>query len=115
MKQSKTALALLTLSSALLISGCGEKRVVTALPIPPERTDCQAATGQRPVLPPEFRIDWTQIATVDQAHAAHDNFVLVLRGREKTISNYVLKLEGDLHQCSLDAHWIREVQAETTR
>jgi hypothetical protein len=111
----KKALALSMLSSALLISACEPKRVVTALPIPPERTDCQAATGKRPTLPPEFVIDWSKVATVGQAKAAHENFVNVIRGREGIVANYVLQIEGDLHQCSLDAQWIREVQAETTR
>jgi hypothetical protein len=107
--------ALLLAVSALALASCGEKRIVTALPIPPERTDCQAATGKRPTLPPEFSIDWTTIATVGQAKAAHDNFVNVIRGREGIVANYVLKLEGDLFQCASDATWIREVQAETVR
>lgn len=113
MPQLKTAALLLT--SCLALSACEPKRVVTALPIPPERMDCQDATGQRPTLPPEFQIDWTKIATVDQAHAAFDNFTLVLRGREQTVANYVLTLEGKLFQCAEDARWLREVQAETTR
>lgn len=112
---SSTALRLLMLSSALLISACEPKRVVTALPIPPERTDCQAATGKRPTLPPEFVIDWTKVATVGEAKAAHDNFVLVLRGREKAVSNYVLDLEGRLFQCASDAQWIREWNGATSR
>lgn len=111
MPQLKTAALLLT--SCLALSACEPKRVVTALPIPPERMDCQDATGQRPKLSPEFVIDWSKIATVDEAHAAHDNFVLVLRGRERTIANYVLTLEGKLFQCANDAAWIREWNAET--
>lgn len=115
MQQSKKALALSMLCSALLISACEPKRIVTALPIPPERTDCQAATGKRPTLPPEYEIDWSKVATVGQAKAAHDNFVNVVRGREGIVANYVLQIEGDLFQCASDDQWIREWQAGTAR
>lgn len=111
----KKALALSMLSSALLTSACEPKRIVTALPIPPERTDCQAATGQRPTLPPEFVIDWTKVATVGQARAAHDNFVNVVRGREGIVATYVIEVEGMLHACANDAAWIRDWQEGTTR
>lgn len=109
--------ALLLLPMALVLSAgmCEPKRIAVALPIPPERTDCEAATGKRPTLPPEFAIDWQTIATVGQAKAAHDNFVNVVRGREGIVANYILQVEGDLHQCALDAAWIREVQAATVR
>lgn len=109
----KKALALSMLSSALLTSACEPKRIVTALPIPPERTDCQAATGKRPTLPPEYKIDWSKVATVGQAKAAHDNFVNVIRGREGIVANYVLQIEGDLFQCANDAAWVREWSAGT--
>jgi hypothetical protein len=101
--------------SALALTACQPKRIVTALPIPPERTDCQAATGKRPTLPPEFKIDWTTIATVDQAKAAHDNFINVIRGREGIVATYVLDLEGQLFQCSNDAAWVRDWNAATAR
>ena len=113
MPQLKTAALLLT--SCLALSACEPKRVVTALPIPPERMDCQDATGQRPKLSPEFVIDWSKIATVDEAHAAFDNFTLVLRGREQTVANYVIELEGKLFQCANDAAWLREREAEIAR
>ena len=105
--------ALLALPIALVLASCGEKRIVTALPIPPERTDCQAATGKRPTLPPEFVIDWATIATVGQAKAAHDNFVNVIRGREGIVANYVIEVEGMLHACANDAQWLREWSAQT--
>jgi hypothetical protein len=75
--------------------------------------DCQDATGQRPKLSPEFKVDWTKIATVDQAHAAFDNFTLVLRGREQTVANYVIEIEGKLFQCANDAAWLREWNSAT--
>lgn len=113
MQQSRKALALSMLCSALLTSACTEKRIVTALPIPPERIDCQPATGLRPTLPPEFAIDWTRVATVPQAKSAHQNFVNVIRGREGIVSTYVLDLEGRLFECGNDAAWLREWNAET--
>lgn len=106
---------LFPLLALLALTACEPKRIAVALPIPPERTDCEAATGKRPTLPPEYKIDWATIASVGQAKAAHDNFVNVVRGREGIVSNYILQVEGDLHQCALDAAWIREVQAATTR
>lgn len=112
MKQLLMAAALST--AFLATSACDKQRIAVALPIPPERMDCEAATGKRPTLPPEYQIDWAKIANVGEAKAAHDNFVNVIRGREKIVSTYVLKIEGDLFQCAADAQWIREVQAETT-
>lgn len=113
MQQSRKALALSMLCSALLTSACTEKRVVTALPIPAERMDCQAATGQRPQLNPEYKIDWAKVASVGQAKIEHDRFVSVIRGRENTVANYVLEIEGQLFQCANDAAWVREWNAGT--
>jgi hypothetical protein len=113
MRPYSMAAALLT--SCLAVSACEPKRIVTALPIPAERTDCQAATGKRPQLNPEYVIDWSKVQTATHAKIEHDRFVSVIRGRENTVANYVLEVEGMLHQCSLDAAWIREVQAQTTR
>lgn len=107
--------ALLFAAGALTLASCEPKRIAVALPIPPERTDCEAATGKRPTLPPEYQIDWQTIATVGQAKAAHDNFVNVVRGREGLVANYVLEVEGMLAQCSIDAQWVREWNAETAR
>lgn len=115
MMQSRKAQALWTLSSALLISACEPEHIVKALPIPPDRIDCQAATGKRPQLPPEYRVDWSKISTVGQAKTEFDNFTMVLRGREKTVSTYVLDIEGQLFQCASDAQWIREYLAPLTK
>lgn len=111
MQPLKMAAVLLMCCSA--VSACEPKRIATALPIPPERMDCEAATGKRPKLPPEYVIDWTKIATVGEAKTAHDNFVNVIRGREGIVSNYILTLAGDLFQCANDAAWVREWQAGT--
>lgn len=103
------------LAAAGFLQGCDTVRTVKALPIPPERIDCQAATGKRPKLPPEYSIDWTKVASVGQAKAEFDNFKLALRGREKIVSDYVLTLEGELFQCANDDAWLREREAEITR
>lgn len=100
-------------TGALALMACEPKRIAVALPIPPERIDCQPATGLRPTLPPEFVIDWARIATVPQAKAAHQNFVNVIRGREGIVSTYVLDLEGRLFECGNDAAWLREWNAGT--
>lgn len=105
--------AWLLASVLLALPSCGQQRIAVALPIPPERMDCEAATGKRPTLPPEYAINWAKIATVGQAKTEFDNFVLTLRGREQTVSTYVLKLEGDLFQCANDDAWLREWNAET--
>lgn len=111
MQPLKMAAVLLT--SCLAVSACDTVRTVKALPIPPERIDCEAATGKRPKLPPEYQIDWAKVASVGQAKAEHDNFVNVIRGREQIVANYVLTLEGDLFQCANDDAWLREWQAGT--
>lgn len=111
MKQLLMAAALSTLS--LGISACEPEKHVTALPIPAERTDCQAATGKRPQLNPEYKIDWAKVASVGQAKIEHDRFVSVIRGREQTVANYVLEIEGQLFQCANDAAWVREWNAGT--
>lgn len=107
------ALCVSLFAIGVTLSACTEKLIVTALPIPPERIDCEAATGKRPVLSPEYKIDWSKVASVGQAKREHDLFVSVIRGREKTVATYVLTLEGDLFQCANDAAWLREWNAET--
>lgn len=99
----------------LAVSACDTVRTVKALPIPPERIDCQTAIGKRPKLPPEYQIDWAKVASVGQAKTEFDNFKLALRGREKIVSDYVLTLEGELFQCANDDTWLREWQKETVK
>lgn len=94
----------------LLLAGCGEpKRVVTALPIPPERMDC-VKTSKRPTLPPEYVIDWSRVSTVEQARAEHGKFVASIRAREGRVAGYILEVEGELFACSNDAAWLRDWQ-----
>lgn len=115
MKRLKKAVRLSTLCF-LAASGCGEKAVVKALPIPADRMDCIAA-GQRPAIPPEYAIDWKRVEsalTVPQAVSAArsevQQFVGSVRTREGTVAGYVLDLEGQLFACSNDAQWLREWQ-----
>lgn len=104
--------ALLTCFLALSAGSC-EKRVATAIPIPPERTDCVLLTGEeaRPKIPGEYVIDWTRVTTVQQAHAEHDAFVTRLRERETPVALYIVRLEGQLFMCADDAAWIRDYQS----
>jgi hypothetical protein len=105
----KKALALSMLCS--LASSCGEKRVVTALPIPAERMDC-APAGKRPAIPPEHVIQWDKVTSVLQARSEHDRYKATVRDREGRVAGYVLELEGQLFACSSDAQWIREWQKD---
>lgn len=102
------------LIAALLLGACQEKRVVTALPIPPERMDC-APAGKRPMIPPEHRIDWSKVTSVLEARTEHDRYVASVRTREGKVAGYILETEGQLFACSSDAQWLREWQAETAR
>lgn len=117
MKHLKRAAVLSMSFSALLISACEPKRVVTALPIPPERMDC-AAAGKRPAIPQEYAIDWRRVESaltvpdaVSAARAEVQQFVGSVRTREGTVAGYVLSIEGQLFACSSDAQWLREWSA----
>jgi len=92
-------MAVVLSTSCLAISACQPKRIVTALPIPPERMDCKAA-GARPTIPPE-------------ATGSHDAFVKSVRAREGVIASYIIEIEGKLFDCASDAQWLREWQAAT--
>lgn len=112
MKQWQRAALLLTCFSVLTAGSCGEKRVVTSLPIPPERMDC-APAGKRPTIPPEYAIDWTKVTSVLQARQEHDKYVGSVRTREGRVAGYILEIEGQLFACSNDAAWLREWQKAT--
>lgn len=105
----KRVTALIGLS--LVISACGDtKRVVEAIPTPPERLICEQA-GTRPAVPPEHAIDWGQVRTVDAAKVEHEKFVSVLRTREGLVAGYVLKLEGVNFTCWNNMEWRRQYEA----
>lgn len=110
MKRRLWALALLTCS--LAVSACAPQRVLVPLPIPSDRIDCQEVvpSAERPVIPPEYVIDWAKVATVDQARREHDAFVQRLRERERAVTGYVVHLESRLFVCADDAAWVRDFQ-----
>ena len=94
----------------LAVSACQTKRVVAPLPIPPERMDC-VVVNDRPVVPGEYVIDWSKVATVGEARAQHDAFVTRLRQRETLVAGYVVRLEGRVFACADDAQWLRDYTA----
>lgn len=105
----KRSLMVAALSTCFSLAACEKQRVVTALPIPPERMDC-VKVSKRPALPPEYVIDWNKVATVPQARAEHDKFVASIRTREGKVAGYILEVEGELFACSNDAAWLRDWQ-----
>lgn len=104
--------ALLTCCLVLSAASC-EKRVATAIPIPPERIDCAVLGGEeaRPKIPAEYVIDWTRVTSVPQARVEHDAYVTRLRARETPVALYIVRLEGQLFACADDAAWVRDYQS----
>lgn len=108
MRQFGTAAVLSTL--CLAASACNDtKRVVEALPTPPERLICERA-GTRPTIPPEHQIDWSKVVTVPQAKLEHQKYVSTIRTREGIVAGYVLKLEGQLFTCWTNMVWRRDYE-----
>jgi hypothetical protein len=101
------ALLPLTLSSLLLASCTKTERIAQAVTPPAERIQCVAA-GDRPAVPAEYVIDWSKVATVDQARAEHMKFVASVRSREGVVTGYILRIEGRLFACSNNAAWLRD-------
>lgn len=103
------ALALLT--SCSLLTACHPDKVAEQLPTPPERLVCEAA-GARPSIPNEYVIDWSRVATVDQAKSEHLKYVASIRSREGVITGYIMRLEGKLFTCSTNAAWRRTFERD---
>lgn len=80
-----------------------------ALPVKPpvERLQCVAA-GDRPAVPAEHVIDWSKVATVEQARSEHLKFVASVRSREGVLVGYIVRIEGQLFACSNNATWLRD-------
>lgn len=107
----RTERLILPLFALLALAACGTaKRVVDALPTPPERLICERA-GTRPALPPEHGIDWANVRTVPAAKIEHEKFVAVLRTREGLVAGYVLKVESVLFNCWTNVQWRRDFEA----
>lgn len=100
----------------MAIASCGEPdRVVTHLPIPPERIDCEPlGVSARPALPPEYRIDWSAVENIQQAYDEHRKFVASVRNREGLIAGYIVDVEGALWACASDDEWLRDREAGLT-
>lgn len=109
MKRQQMVAALLMFCSA--VSACGPQRVMVPVPVPPERMDCSLLESGRPTIPPEFVIDWSGVATTQQARQQHDAFVQRLRQREGAVAGYVVELEGRVFACADDAAWLRDFNA----
>lgn len=112
MPQKLRALVPLTCSLALLASCAEPKRIVTNLAPPPDRLVCEAAPD-RPVIPPEYQIDWTRISTVGVARVEHEKYVASIRAREGIVAGYLIGVEGRLFICSNNAAWLRQWVKET--
>lgn len=116
MQRWQKGLALSTLCLTLSAASCGEKRVVTSIPIPAERIDCVALSpSARPQLPPEHKIDWVRLRTLAEAKAEHDLFVKSVRAREAIVAHYIVTVEGVLFACANDAEWLRDREKELHR
>lgn len=99
-------------SATLALAACGERLVYNPLPIPPERLDCRAIDREdRPALPDEHRIEWSQVETLQQAYDEHQKFVKSVRAREGIIALYIVEIEGELWACASDDLWLTEWQA----
>ena len=114
MLQTRMALALSMSCLAVTLASCEPKRIVTNLAPPQERLQCVAAP-KRPFLPPEYKIDWSRVLTVSQAHAEHDKYVAVIRTRENVVAGYIIDVEGKLFACSSNMQWLREWYKATGR
>lgn len=100
------ALALSTCCS-LLLASCGTTRVMVPLKPPAERMDCRPAR-ERPALPAEYVIDWSQVTSVPQARAETEALVRSVRTREGVVAGYIVEVEGKLWACSNDDDWLRD-------
>lgn len=105
---------ILTLSAMSALSACHTIRTADFLATPSDRLVCEVA-GPRPTIPAEYVIDWSKVATVDQAHAEHDKYVAVIRSREGVVAAYVLQIEGQLFVCGNNMAWRRDYEAELAK
>lgn len=97
----------LALALLMFCSGCETKRVVAAVKPPSDRLQCIPA-GERPVIPPEFTIDWSRVADKNAAKIEHEKFVGVVRTREKIVAGYIVSVEGKMFACGNNMEWLRD-------
>lgn len=110
---SRLALGL-NLAAGLTLSACHTVRTADFLATPLDRLVCEAA-GARPKIPAEYVIDWSKVATVDQAHAEHDKYVATIRSREGVVAGYIMSIEGKLFVCGNNMQWRRDYEAELAK
>jgi hypothetical protein len=102
------------LSTSCFLAGCETTRAV--VPLRPDRDNpdrlvCEGVPGERPAVPAEYVIDWSRVATVAQARAEHDAYVVRNRERNAVVAAYILDVEGRLFVCSNNAQWWRDYWA----
>ena len=102
------------LVAALLLSACKTTHVADFLATPADRLVCEAA-GARPKIPPEYAIDWSKVATVDQAKQQVVALISRQHEREGIVTAYVLSIEGKLFVCSTNMQWRRDYEAELAK
>ena len=112
MQPKRTAAALSTL--CLAISACHTAHTADFIATPADRLVCEAA-GARPKIPAEYAIDWTKVATVDQAKTEHEKYVASVRTREGIVAAYILSIEGKLYVCGANMAWRRDWEAELAK
>jgi hypothetical protein len=102
---------------SLPLTACDTERVAVPIKPPPERLECLAA-GERPAVPAEHVIDWSQVevpgdsrATLDKARGEVVKLVASIRSREGVVAGYVVRIEGLLFACSSNAAWLRDFYA----
>lgn len=102
------------LSTCCFLAACETTR--EAAPLRPDlehpaRLVCEGVPGERPKIPATYEIDWSKVATVEQAHAEHDAYVRSVLARNGIISAYIVTIEGRLFVCSNNAQWWRDYWA----
>jgi hypothetical protein len=99
---------------ALALTACHTAHVADFIATPADRLVCEAA-GPRPKIPAEYQIDWTKIATVDQAKSEVVALITRQHERESVVAGYVLQTEGKLETCFLNMNWRRQYEAELAK
>ena len=106
MKRKLMVPVLLMCCSALAASCTTTERIARPIIPDADRMDCEVI-AERPTIPPEYVIDWTQVTSVEMAQTEHDAFVSRLREREGPTAGYIVALEGELFACADDAAFLR--------
>lgn len=100
MKALIASLALITLTA------CTQREIVpfNVKAAHPERFICEGL-ADRPAIPPEHTIDWSQVQTIEQAQSEHLAYVRSIRTREGKVAGYLVEIEGRHFQCASNLQW----------